>query len=54
MTEDKTSYNQGLAAARAAWEDVQRSLPEQQVIRDYHWSEPVRELLEREETEDGP
>ena len=54
LTEDKTYYNKGLAAARAAWEEVQRSLPEQQVIRDYHWSEPVRELLEREENEDGP
>ena len=43
-----------LTAARAAWEEVQRSLPEQQVIRDYLWSEPVRELLEREENEDGP
>lgn len=53
LTEDKTYYNKGLAAAQAAWAEVQRSFPEQAVVRDYHWTEPVREMLEREEEKDG-
>lgn len=51
LTEDKTYHNKGLAAARAAWDEVDSAYPGLCIIRDYHWSEPVWKLLEEERNE---
>lgn len=47
LTEDKTYCNKGLEAARKAWKEVQSTFPDLEIIKDYHWREPVEEMLKR-------
>lgn len=53
LIEEETYYNKGLKAADNAWEEVEKDNSGYEVVRDYHWTEPLREILEREETEEG-
>ncbi len=46
LTEDKTYRNKGLDAARAAFESVDGAFPGLHIVWDYHWTEPIREMLE--------
>lgn len=48
LTEEKTYRNKGLKAAQDAWDRVRDAYPDLTVIRDYHWAEPVLEMLENE------
>lgn len=47
LTENETYYNKGLDQAEAAWEEVSEQFPEYPIIRDYHWREPMEEILSR-------
>lgn len=48
LTENKTYSNKGLKAAQETWDTMQTAFQGQKIIFDYHWSDPVRELLEKE------
>ena len=48
MTEDKTYRNKGLAAAEAAWNQVDQAFPSISIVHDYHWSKPLIEMMEEE------
>ena len=48
LTEDKTYRNKGLAAAEAAWNQVDQAFPSISIVHDYHWSKPVIEMMEEE------
>lgn len=52
LTEAKTYRNKGLSAAQTAWDLVQEAFPDMTVIRDYHWANPVLEMLEAAESTD--
>lgn len=49
LVEQKTYRNKGLEAAREAWDLVEQAYPELQIIRDYHWSSPIFQILKEEE-----
>lgn len=51
LTENKTYYNKGIEAAREVWRQVDAAFGEAELIRDYHWTEPIWDMLEREEGE---
>ncbi|MBC8530676.1 hypothetical protein [Gehongia tenuis] len=46
LTEAKTYRNKGLDAAKAAFEAVDAAYPKLDIVWDYHWSQPIREMLE--------
>ena len=48
LTEDKTYRNKGLAAAEAAWNQVDQAFPSISIVHDYHWSKPLIEMMEEE------
>lgn len=48
LTEDKTYRNKGLAAAEAAWKQVDQAFPFISIVHDYHWSKPLIEMMEEE------
>lgn len=51
LTEEKTYRNKGLEAAWEVWKQVESAFEEARLIRDYHWTEPVWDMLEQEEGE---
>ena len=48
LTEDKTYRNKRLAAAEAAWNQVDQAFPSISIVHDYHWSKPLIEMMEEE------
>ena len=46
LTENKTYRNKGIDNAKETWEKLQKEYKNINVTRDYHWSRPVREMLE--------
>lgn len=46
LTEDKTYHNKGLDEAARAWDTVDTAFKDIDIIRDYHWSQPVLEIME--------
>lgn len=51
LTEGETYWNKGLEAAWEVWNQVETALEETRFIRDYHWTEPIWDMLEQEEGE---
>lgn len=49
LVEEKTYRNKGLKAAWAAWDEVDNAYEELEITRDYHWAEPIWQILEEEE-----
>lgn len=45
LTEEKTYNNKGIEEAVKAWEAVDSAFPDMEIIRDFHWSEPVLDIL---------
>ena len=46
LTEDLTYRNKGIEAAKETWAQVEAAYPDHTHIRDYHWTRPIREMLE--------
>lgn len=46
LTEDRTYRNKGLEAAQEAWDQVEEAYEDARLIRDYHWTEPLWDMLE--------
>lgn len=46
LTEGKTYRNKGLAAAEAAFRSVDQAYPDLNIVWDYHWTEPICQMLE--------
>lgn len=53
LTEEKTYRNKGLEAAQEAWNQVEKAFEDARLIRDYHWTAPIWDMLEQEEDEDS-
>lgn len=51
LTEEETYRNKGLEAAGETWRQVEAAFKEARFIRDYHWTEPIWDMLEEEEGE---
>lgn len=51
LTEEKTYRNKGIEAAWEVWKQVESAFEEARLIRDYHWTEPIWDMLEQEEGE---
>lgn len=49
LTEDKTYRNKGITAAQEVWNLMRTAYPDQEIICDYHWSEPIRQMLKEDE-----
>ena len=49
LTENKTYRNKGLSAAKQAWEQVDQAFQSMDIIRDYHWTAPLIEMMEEED-----
>ena len=45
LTEDETYRNKGLDSAEEVWDELQKEYETINVIRDYHWTSPVKEML---------
>ena len=46
LQKNKTYRNKGIDNAKETWEKLQKEYKNINVTRDYHWSRPVREMLE--------
>lgn len=53
LTEEETYRNKGLEAAREVWNQVEAAFEDAQLVRDYHWTDPIWDMLEQEEGEHG-
>lgn len=53
LTEEETYRNKGLEAARAVWEQMEESFEGTELIRDYHWTDPIWDMLAEETGEQG-
>lgn len=51
LTEKETYRNKGIDNAKETWEELQKEYENINVIRDYHWSSPVREMLEEKDAD---
>lgn len=51
LTEEETYRNKGLEAAREVWNQVEAAFEDAQLVRDYHWTDPIWDMLEQEEGE---
>lgn len=45
LTEKETYRNKGLKAACEVWDEMQSEYPETDIIRDYHWTRPLYDML---------
>lgn len=45
LTEDKTYKNKGISAAQDTWSLMKTAYPDQVIICDYHWAEPIQAML---------
>ena len=48
LTEEETYRNKGLEAAWEVWTQVEEACEGVQFIRDYHWTEPIWDILAQE------
>ncbi|MGF6376169.1 hypothetical protein M2140_001240 [Clostridiales Family XIII bacterium PM5-7] len=46
LTEDKTYRNKGIDQALLTWDRLDGAFPRLTIVRDYHWTKPIEEMLE--------